>query len=239
VLIPPITTLTSPRALEQSYGCALLPAGGTGNPACFIRHTSQPLINMITSILEKVKGFLLNPVDAFRQAKGDEPAAVLPYFAVLLLLYSIISALLVEAMIGTMPIPAFMTGGSIGAVLVFLIILVGGFVGALVFGAWLHLWVYIFGGRRGIWQTLKAVMYGNTPFLLFGWIPFIGFVFTLWSLVLGIIGIRELQEISSLKATLAVALAVMIPLILLLILVAFLTIASVTTTGPVPVTGQS
>ena len=118
-------------------------------------------------------------------------------------------------------------------------ILIGGFVGALIFGAWLHLWVYIFGGRLGIWQTIKTVMYGSTPSLLFGWIPFIGFVFTLWSLVLGILGISELQEISSLKATLAVALAVMIPLILIIILAAFFMIASVTTTGTVPVAGPA
>jgi len=191
---------------------------------------------MITSIIEKVKGFLLNPIDAFRQAKGDEPAAVLPYFALLLLFYAVISAALLSVfMIGTIPLPGLVTGGISGAVLVFFIILVGGFIGALVFGAWLHLWVYIFGGRRGIWQTLKAVMYGNTPFLLFGWIPFIGFVFTLWSLVLGIFGIRELQEIDSIKAILAVALAVMIPLIILLILAAFFMIASVTTTAiPAP-----
>jgi hypothetical protein len=91
--------------------------------------------------------------------------------------------------------------------------------------------VYLFGGRRGIWQTLKAVMYGNTPYLLFGWIPLVGFLFTLWSLVLGIFGIQELQEISSLKAILAIALAVMIPLMLLLILGAFFMIASVTTTA--------
>ena len=239
VLIPPIVARTSPHAPEKGYGCAMLPAGGTGNPACFIPHTFQPLIHMITGIPEKVKGFLMNPVDAFRQAKGDEPGAGLPYFALLLLLYSLISALLVSAMIGTLPIPGLVTGGISGAVLVFFLILVGGFAGALVFGAWLHLWVYIFGGRRGIWQTLKAVMYGNTPFLLFGWIPFIGFVFTLWSLVLGILGIRELQEISPIKAILAVALAVMIPLILLLILAAFFMIASVTTTGPVPLAGQS
>ena len=162
---------------ETGYGCALLPAGGSGNPAFFIHHTFQSLIQMITGIIEKVKEFLMNPVDAFQQAKGDEPGTVLPYFALLLLLYSIISALLVEAMIGTIPIPGLVTGGISGAGLVFFIILVGGFAGALVFGAWLHLWVYIFGGRRGIWQTLKVVMYGNTPFLLFGWIPFIGFVF--------------------------------------------------------------
>jgi hypothetical protein len=195
---------------------------------------------MITGMIEKVKGFLMNPVDAFRQARDDEPAAVLPYFALLLLFHAVISAALLSVFpIRTSPLPGLLTEGISGMALVFFIILVGGFICALVFGAWLHLWVYIFGGRKGLWQTLKAVMYGNTPFLLLGWIPFIGFVFTLWSLALGILGIRELQEISSLKAILAIALAVMIPLILLIILAAFFMIASVTTSGPVPLAGQS
>jgi len=193
---------------------------------------------MITSIVEKVKGFLMNPNDAFRHAKGDEPATVLPYFVLLLLINAVLSAALIAVfMIGTSPLPGLVPGGISGAVLVLLIFFAGGFICTLVFGAWLHLWAYIFGGRLGIWQTLKAVMYGCTPTLLFGWIPFIGFVFTLWSLVLGIFGIRELQEISPVKATLAVALAVMIPLILLIIAAAYFLIASVTTTGPVLTTG--
>lgn len=186
-----------------------------------------------------MKGFLVNPADTFRQAKNDEPGTVLPYFALLLLLHAVISAVLLSVfMIGTSPVPGAVTGG-ISGIVIFLIILIGGFIGALVFGAWLHLWVYIVGGRRGIGQTIRTVMYGSTPSLLFGWIPFIGFFFTLWSLVLMILGISETQEISSLKATLAVALAVMIPLILIVIIAAFFMIASVTTTGPVALAGPA
>lgn len=186
---------------------------------------------MNLSLIEKVKGFLTNPVEGFRQSEEDGPGAVFPYFAVLLVLYAVFSSLLAVATIETSAVAGMMTGGSSGPVAVFFITVAAGFFGILVFGAWLHLWVYLFGGRRGIWQSLKALMYGNTPSLLFGWIPFIGFVFTLWSLVLGILGIRELHKISSLRAILAVALAVMIPLILLLILISYLMIASATTTG--------
>lgn len=193
---------------------------------------------MIHGIPEKVKGFLLVPVETFRQAKDDEPGAVLPYFGLLLLLHAGISALLSAVIYGTGSRAGPVSMGMPDAAVVFFGILVGGFVAALVFGLWLHLWVYLFGGRRGIWQTLKAVMYGNTPFLLFGWIPLVGFLSTLWSLVLGIFGIQELQEISSLKAILAIALAVMIPLMLLLVLAAFFMVASVTTTAvPAPVAG--
>ena len=194
---------------------------------------------MFTTLIEKVKGFLTNPVDPFRQLKAEQPDTVFPYFIMLLLLHAALSAVLAALAIEILPMAGLITGGLSGPVVVFFVSLVAGFVGILVFGAWLHLWVYIFGGRRGIWQTMKAVMYGDTPFLLFGWIPFIGFVFVLWSLVLGILGIRELQETSSIKAILAVALAVMIPLILLLFLAAYFMIASTTTTMvPEPVVSQ-
>jgi hypothetical protein len=194
---------------------------------------------MITTLIEKVKGFLTNPVDTFRQSKEEQPNTVFLYFTVLLLLHAVLSAVLAALMIETNPMAGIVTGGLSGPIAVFLVTLVAGLAGVLVLGAWIHLWVYIFGGRRGIWQTIKAVMYGDTPFLLFGWIPFIGFIVMLWSIVLGILGIRELQEMSSLKAILAVALAVMIPLILLLILAAYFMIASTTTTMvPEPVVSQ-
>jgi hypothetical protein len=84
-------------------------------------------------------------------------------------------------------------------------------------------------------QTIKAIIYGHTPRLLLGWIPFVGFIFMLWSLVLGILGIRELQEISTARAILAVAIAVMIPLILIIIIAAWFMISYVSVNGiPVP-----
>ena len=190
---------------------------------------------MITSIFGKAKGFLLTPVETFRQSKNDELSTVFTYFIALLLFNAILSAAFAAIMIETLPALAMMTWGMSVPVAIFLMMLVGGFIATLVFGVWLHLWVYLFGGRRGIMQTINAVIYGSTPRLLFGWIPFIGFIFTLWSLALGILGVRELQEIDSLKATLAVALAVMIPVILLIVLAAYFMIANVTTTT-VPVT---
>jgi hypothetical protein len=181
----------------------------------------QPLICMITTIVDKVKGFLLNPVETFQQSKDDSMGTVVTYFAALLLLNAVLSAIVAVFRIERMPMFAGMPWAAEAPVFVFFFVLVCGFIAPFIFGAWLHLWVYIFGGRKGIFQTIKAVMYGNTPRLLFGWIPFVGFIFMLWSLVLGILGVRELQELSPLKAILAVAVAVMIPLILLILLAAY------------------
>jgi hypothetical protein len=61
----------------------------------------------------------------------------------------------------------------------------------------------------------------------------ISFLFTLWSLALGILGLRELQDISPVRAILVVAFAVMIPLMLLILVAAyFITTSMVVTTVP-------
>jgi len=105
----------------------------------------------------------------------------------------------------------------------------------LLFAAWLHLWVYLLGGRKGIMQTFKAIIYAHTPRLLLGWIPVIGFIFMLWSLVLGVLGIRELQEISTGKAILAVVIAIIIPVVIIIVLAAYFMIAYTTMSGvPTP-----
>ncbi len=79
--------------------------------------------------------------------------------------------------------------------------------------------VHIAGGKKGLNQTIKALVYSSTPALLFGWIPVISFIPGMWSLILNIIGIREFQEISTERALLAVV----IPFILLLLLEAIFT----------------
>ena len=183
------------------------------------------------TIIDKAKGFLINPVETFQQSRNDEPGVVFTYFAALLLLNAILSALIVAVGIERMPGVAGMMPGVAVPVMVFFMVLAGGFIVTLILAAWIHLWVYLFGGRKGIMQTFKAVMYGNTPRLLLGWIPFVGLIFALWSLVLGILGIRELQEISTSKAIFAVAIAILIPLMLIVLLGAWFITSDMTSTA--------
>jgi hypothetical protein len=183
---------------------------------------------MIDTIVTKMKGFLLNPVETFQQSKTDEPNVVFTYFGVLLLFNAIITAVIAAVGIETMKQFAGMSYGVALPIMVFVMMLVGGFICTLIFAAWLHLWVCIFGGKNGIMQTVNAVIYGSTPILLLSWIPFIGIIFTLWSLVLNVLGIRELQELSTGKAILVVAIAVIIPLIILILVAAYFFTTSMT-----------
>jgi len=174
---------------------------------------------MIESIISKVKGFILNPVEAFQQSKKDDVNEVFIYFGVLLVVYSVLVAIMsVIGFGGVMP-------GGQSIVMVLISSLLGTLILTLVFAVWLHLWVYLLGGKNGIMATIKSVIYASTPELLLGWLPVIGLIFSLWSIVLGILGLRELQDISTSKAVIVYVIAVLIPVILLVMVAAFFIIS--------------
>ncbi|MDD5187005.1 MAG: YIP1 family protein [Methanoregula sp.] len=165
----------------------------------------------------------MNPGETFRQTRDDDPYVLLTYFCALLMLNVILSALIETIFgIGNMQLRTGLLSGAAIPVMIITMVMVCSLILTLFLAAWIHLWVYIFGGRKGIMQTFKAILYGDTPFLLLGWIPLIGNLFALWSLVLGILGICELQELSIGKAILAVAAAIITILIPLALLIAWL-----------------
>ncbi|MFA4877676.1 MAG: Yip1 family protein [Methanoregula sp.] len=194
---------------------------------------------MLNTVFDKIKGFLFNPVETFRASREDTPQTILTYFIALLAIDAVLTSAITALGIGFLGrfgeyLPSF---GAFLPAVIFIVVLVGGLVWALVISAWIHLWVFAVGGRRGFLATVRAVLYGMTPSLLFSWIPVIGFFFSLWAIVLEILGIRELQEVSSGKALLVMIIAVMIPLLILILLALYLmvNVASVHTT-PVPPT---
>ena len=167
---------------------------------------------MVYALFERVKGIILNPVGTFQGSQDDTEKTVIVYFGVLLLFLAIISAIVTAIMLTalnifgifgrTMPVfgTTFMT---LMPVISFFEILIVGAVFTLIAGLWIHLWVWILGGRNGIFQTMKAFIYGVTPSLVLGWIPLASILFAIWSFILCIIGIRELAGLSTGKAALA------------------------------------
>jgi hypothetical protein len=188
---------------------------------------------MIDAIVAKMKGFILNPVETFKASRDDASNTVFTYFGVILLVYAIMSAIIaaiaVTALGALGMFSQMMPGITAGfamlmPLVVFFWVIVSGIIGTIIFGAWTHLWVYIFGGRNGIMQTMKAIAYGMTPAFLLGWIPLVGIVFAVWAFILDIFGIRELAGISTGKAVIAMIIAVIIPL-LIMALIMFVYIA--------------
>jgi hypothetical protein len=189
---------------------------------------------MMDEIPGIVQGFLVHPLETFRALQEKELRQVIRYFLVILTADALLTAIVSLSNIG----------GGLGLlwrilrihhpVLVFFLVLVGGLVLVPLFSLWLHLWVRIVGGRRGLSRTFKAVMYGATPGLLLGWIPVIGILFYFWAMVLAIFGIHELQEIAGDRAAFAVVVAGIIPLVTLALAAAWFLAASA---AAVPVAG--
>ena len=163
--------------------------------------------------IEKAKGLLMDPINTFEASKDDTLEDAIKYYAVIIAVYSLISALLFATAMGSLGSMmglgqlGMMTGvgaGIGGALVIFVMMIIGGLIGVFITGAIFHIGVYIVGGKNGIEQTIKAVMYGSTPALLLGWIPVIGGIAGLWALALEIIGIRQLQNITTGRAIIAV-----------------------------------
>ena len=189
---------------------------------------------MIEGIVEKAKGFLLDPTESFRKSRGDSVGAAYRYFVVLLVFYTILSAIVAVALgmyafndmiaqlaqtgvLGAALAGAFSNLGLfVGAMIVFVVYLVFfiALFGIFIKGLALHAFVLMMGGEKGYQQTLKTTMYATTPFLLLGWIPYVSIIGAIWYIILLIIGIRETQEMDTGKALLVIA----VPLVLILIL---------------------
>lgn len=84
-----------------------------------------------------------------------------------------------------------------------LTLLIFSIMGIFISSSIVHIGVLIVGGKKGMKMTMKALLYGSTPRLLLGWIPFIGIIAEIWSIFLEIIGMRKLQEITTGKAIIA------------------------------------
>jgi hypothetical protein len=191
---------------------------------------------MLETFVEDLKGFLMKPADAFKKAKGASLGAAYQYYFVLLVIFTVLFGIVTVSMgiatfthmvnqIATLPLiggllsgvlakfSAFVVAWEIFTVyLLFLGMLFSVFLG----GLFLHVFVLLVGGEKGVVQTIKTNMYAATPFLLLGWIPYVSIIGVIWSFVLLILGLEQTQELSIGKALMVV----LIPVILAIILAA-------------------
>jgi hypothetical protein len=171
--------------------------------------------NGTLSFWGKIKGFLGDPSNTFNGVAPEALESALKFFAIWAVVYAVLRTVFFYVMgLGILQAlwdwlglgPAVMY--DFNPVLYGLVSLVGAFGGLFIIGSWTHLFVRAFGGRKGYTNTIKAFAYGNTPALMFGWIPYVGWLFPIWALILYIIGIRQLHQISTGRAIGAVLLSV-------------------------------
>lgn len=170
---------------------------------------------MPDNIFSRIRGMLIRPVETFREAKDDPQKDVLTYLFILMMFSTLMGMLAAAAGFG----PAGQNKPPDILLLVVSVVIVPvlGILSYILLSLWVHLWVWVFGGRQQSMRTFNALAYSSTPSLLFGWMPFISLVFALWALVLLFFGIRECQEMTTRQALLAVFGAVL-PVIVLVAL---------------------
>ncbi len=113
-------------------------------------------------------------------------------------------------------------GGNVGLILLMLILTYPLMLlfawGMLYVGAGiLHLFVLLFGGKKGYVETFKVTAYSISP-NIFGMIPFINYLAMAYALVLQVIGIKERQQLSWGKSAAAVLMPVGIGIVLAIII---------------------
>ena len=168
---------------------------------------------MESTLFGKMKGVLFAPSETFDQViRHDEAKDIGIYLLVLVVIFSIMFAILLTLGVGMYAgaLSGIIAGGFSLIALIpvpFFVLLIG----VAIWTIWLHLWVYLAGGRKGITETAKTIVYAATPSLLLGWVPVIAVLMGIWTLLLGIVAIHELHGISIARAALAVLIAWVIP----------------------------
>jgi len=190
---------------------------------------------MFDNLINEMKGFLMSPSETFKKTNGKSLGAAYQYYVALLVIFTVLYGIVVvsiglamyTSMVDTMGAMPIIGGVAAGAAanfsgfviamgiffvyLLFLFYLLGIFVQGLI----MHAFVLLMGGEKGATQTVKTTMYASTPFLLFGWIPFVSIIAYIWSFVLLIIGLKENHEMELGNAVIVVFIPVVLGIILI------------------------
>ena len=171
-------------------------------------------------ILQKAKLSITSPSKVFASVKAErnfkEPFV---YYAVVSLIYTLLAAVLSLILMSQIPqYSALLNFVLVGSVISWIIGLITVFITAAIS----HAFVYLLGGKAGYLQTFKSYVYGMTPALLLGWIPYVNIAAALYSwLYMLPKGLTILQNMSFGRA-LAV---VLIPIAVIAVLVIAFSVA--------------
>ncbi len=161
---------------------------------------------MALSFLEKVVGFLARPAETFRAVRGEAVTDAAVYYLLLLVLQSILAALMVYLGFAVMDgsglgIDTGRDAGIMSFVWALVFTYAWGLVTLVAWAVVLQIGATALGGRGDFADAFRTAVYAQTPFLLLGWIPVVGWLLTqLWAVVLTVIGVGELYRLDTGKA---------------------------------------
>lgn len=194
-------------------------------------------------LIEKVKGFLLEPTRSFETYKEEPLEEALKYYLLVAAVYSLLSAIItgiiysvIYSVVNPLVSKYYVLKAPNGFTetfgdffMLFILMLICVFI----WGAILHVFAYLLGGRWHISRSIKVALYSSTPLMLLGWIPVLGIFGWIWVGALNVVGLHQYQDLPEGKAIAAV----LAPIILLLLAVLAIVIILISTIIPMAVSG--
>ncbi|MFH1106101.1 MAG: Yip1 family protein [Candidatus Aenigmatarchaeota archaeon] len=162
-------------------------------------------------IVKKAKFVMLKPSKFFAKVKTEKGISdPFRYLAMVSLVYAIGNYLVSS--------PVSMISKEFLAVFSYAAGLLSPFV-----SAWItNIIARLLGGKGKYHETYKAYVYASTPSLLFGWVPLIGVIPSLYTLYLSVLGISKYHRIGMWKALAAVILfPILVAIILAFVIAGF------------------
>ena len=174
---------------------------------------------MALSFLDKIVGFLLRPSETFRAVRGESLTDAAVYYLLLLIFTSVLAGVMVY--LGFSGVDGSALGITLGPsagimsfVWALIFIYVWGLFTLVVWAVVLQIGAKALGGRGEFDDAFKTAVYAQTPFLLLGWIPVVGWLLTqLWAVALTVIGVRELYGVETGKAAAVAVVALVLYLL--------------------------
>ena len=166
--------------------------------------------NPSLSFTEKVKKVMTSPTEFFEKIKGEEGIGeAFKYYIIFSLIYNLLFGTLTIFGLSGIPMEQMGFLASLGFFLP-VVFFVLGIILMFISTGIIHVFARVFGGNGDYPATFKAMVYGATPSLLLGWLPFVGIIFAIYSLYLQIKGISTLHRVSMGRAFLIIFLIPMI-----------------------------
>ena len=196
-------------------------------------------------ILNKAKGFLVDPVKEFETSKDETLEEAVKYYLYVAAVFSLLSAIMTSFIYSI--VSSIVTQNVDPKYIVleprsfaelfsdFFMSFVLMLICVFIWGAIIHGMAYILGSRWEIARSIKVAMYSSTPLALLGWIPMLGIFGWIWVGALNVVGLHQYHDLSAGKAIAAV----LIPIILLIILSIVILIVTITTIIPMVLEGIS
>ena len=160
---------------------------------------------------------LLDPEEFFKKVEKEKMGETWTYLAYWALMPALVAAIAVGffsvALGGYIAMPMWLADLVLGNMALFGIslgiatgvtIYLGLFIGLFATAVAAHAVVTVVKGRGKFNDTLKAVIYGASPFYSFGWLPIFGPLFALYSVIVQVQAFKALHKTNFAKAVLTV-----------------------------------